>query len=240
MGDKIPPAGTTTQPTVVRVTGGGLNIPGTVNLSNYVIIVDSGDINFNGTGNLSNVTLVTSNGNINLNSIQSDNLSALASGTINHNSGARFGGNSLFANGTGNINFNGATKGITSSDNLWVISAGGITFNGAQSTRGSFVATGDFIANGSTDIYGTVSSKQNVSLTVSLNFTYANIRNYNDSNPPVILANLVNDSGTSNSDKITNDGRISGTVTDASQIVEFKAGFDSKPLANYTDVLPYP
>jgi fibro-slime domain-containing protein/RHS repeat-associated protein len=236
---KFPPGGTATQPKVVRVTGGGLNIPSTVNLSNYVIIVDSGDINFNGTGNLSNVTLVTSNGNINLNSIQSDNLSVLASGTINHNSSARFGGNSLFANGTGNIIFNGATKGITANDNLWVISAGGITFNGAQSTRGSFIAQGDFIANGSSDIYGTVSSKQNIIFNGALNFTYANIRDYSDSNPPVILANLVNDSGISTSDKITNDGRISGSVTDVSQVVAFKAGFDSKPLANFTDVLPY-
>jgi hypothetical protein len=234
---KFPPAGTATQPKVVRVTGGGLNIPGTVNLSNYVIIVDSGDINFNGTGSLSNVTLVTNSGNINLNSIQSDNLSVLASGTINHNSGARFGGNSLFANGTGSITFNGATKGVTANDNLWVISAGGITFNGSQSTRGSFIAAGDFISNGSADIYGTVSSKQNIIFNGALNFTYANLRNYNDGNPPVILASLVNDSGASNSDKITNDGRISGTVTDASQIVAFKAGFDSKPLANYIDVL---
>jgi Bacterial Ig-like domain len=235
----FPPAGTATQPKVVRVTGGGLNIPGTVNLSNYVIIVDSGDINFNGTSNLNNVTLVTSNGNINLNSIQSDNLSALASGTINHNSGARFGGDTLFANNTGNITFNGATKGITTTDNLRVISAGAITFNGAQSTRGSFVSQGDFISNGSATIYGTVSSKQNITFNGALTFTYANIRDYSDSTPPVIVSSLVNDSGTSNSDKITNDGRISGTITDASQIASFKAGFDSKPLANYTDVLPY-
>jgi hypothetical protein len=179
---KFPSAGTATVPKVVRVTGGGLNIPGTVNLSNYVIIVDSGDINFNGTGNLSNVTLVASNGNINLNAIQSNNLSALASGTINHNSSARFGGNSLFANGTGNITFNGATKGITANDNLWVISAGNITFNGSQSTRGSFVAKGDFIANGSTNLYGTVSSKQNIIFNGKLNFTYANIRDYSDNN----------------------------------------------------------
>jgi RHS repeat-associated protein len=236
---KFPPGGTVSAPKVVRVTGGGLNIPGTVNLSNYVIIVDSGDINFNGTGNLSNVTLVASNGNINLNAIQSDNLSALAAGTINHNSGARFGGNSLFANGTGNITFNGATKGITANDNLRVVSAGNITFNGAQSTRGSFVSAGDFIANGSTNIYGTVSSKQNITFNGATTFTYANILSYSDSNAPVILVNLVNDSGTSNSDKITNDGRISGTITDVSQIVAFKAGFDSKPVANFTDVLPY-
>jgi large repetitive protein len=235
----FPPVGTATIPTVVRVTGGGLTIPGTVNLRNYVIIVDSGDINFNGTGSFTNVTLVANSGNINLNAIQSENLSALASGTINHNSGARFGGNSLFANGTGNITFNGATKGITATDNLWVISAGNITFNGSQSTRGSFVAQGDFTANGSSDIYGTVSSKQNIIFNGALNFTYANIVNYSDSTAPIILAGLVNDSGTSNSDKITNDSRISGTITDVSQITSFKAGFDSKPVANFTDVLPY-
>ena len=100
---KFPPAGTATQPTVVRVTNGGLNIPGNVNLSNYIITVDSGDINFNCTSNLTNVVLVASNGNVNLNQIQTENSSILASGRINANSVAKFGGNSLFANGTGDI-----------------------------------------------------------------------------------------------------------------------------------------
>jgi fibro-slime domain-containing protein/RHS repeat-associated protein len=236
---KFPAAGTATVPKVVRVTGGGLNIPININLSNYVIIVDSGDINVNGTSNLSNVTLVANNGNINLNSVQSDNLSVLASGTINHKSSTRFGGNTLLANGTGNITFNGATKGITTTDRLRVVSAGGITFNGARSTRGSFVSQGDFISNGSADIYGTVSSKQNIIFNGALNFTYANIHDYSDNNSPVILASLVNDSGLSNSDKITNDERISGTISDANQIVEFKAGFDSQPLANFTNILSY-
>jgi RHS repeat-associated protein len=236
-GQKFPAAGTSDRPTVVRVTGGGLNIPDNIALSNYVIIVDNGDLNFNGTSNLNNVTLVTNNGNINLNKAQTDNLLVLASGTITENSNARFGGKSLLANGTGNITFNGATKGIAANDNLWVISAGGITFNGSQSTRGSFLAQGDFIANGSADIYGTVSSKQNITFNGALDFTYANIAEYSEGNPPVIVARLVNDSGMSISDRITNDERISGTITDANQIVEFKAGFDDLPLASYTDVL---
>ncbi|PSB50835.1 Ig-like domain-containing protein, partial [Chamaesiphon polymorphus] len=236
-GQKFPAAGTSNRPTVVRVTGGGLNIPDNIILSNYVIIVDNGDLNFNGKSDLNNVTLVTNNGNINLNKAQTDNLLVLASGTIAENSNARFGGKSLLANGTGNITFNGATKGIAASDNLWVISAGGITFNGSQSTRGSFLAQGDFIANGSAEIYGTVSSKQNITFNGALNFTYANIAEYSEGNPPVIVAKLVNDSGMSISDRITNDERISGTVTDANQIVEFKAGFDDRPLASYTDIL---
>jgi fibro-slime domain-containing protein/RHS repeat-associated protein len=238
---KFPPAGTTSQPRVVTVTGGGLNIPGNVNLNNYVIIVNSGDINFNGSGNLSNVTLVTNNGNINLNSVQSDNLSALASGTINHHSSAKFGGSSLLANGTGNITFNGATKGITAIDNLRVISAGNLTFNGSAVTRGSFISQGTFTANGNAQIHGTVSSKQNIIFNGSSTIIYANILNSSDTTAPVILAGLVRDSApdnTTNTDKITNDARISGTVTDASQISEFKAGFNNQAIANYTNVLP--
>ncbi|BBD70727.1 hypothetical protein NIES4072_70930 [Nostoc commune NIES-4072] len=54
---KFPAAGTVNNPTVVRVIGGGLNIPANVNLSNYVITVEQGDINFNGNNyNLNNVS----------------------------------------------------------------------------------------------------------------------------------------------------------------------------------------
>jgi hypothetical protein len=125
---RFPTAGTATVPKVVTVTGGGLSIPSGVNLSNYVIIVESGNLTFNGSGTLSNVMLVANGGNINLNGAQAENLTAVASGTVSQSSGARFGGYSVLANGTGNLTFNGATKGITATDNLRVVSAGNITF----------------------------------------------------------------------------------------------------------------
>jgi hypothetical protein len=103
-----------------------LNIPTGVNLSNYVITVTNGDINFNGNGTLNNVMLIANGGSINLNGVQSENLTAIASGSVNQNGSSRFGGYNVLANGTGNLTFNGATKGITTTDNLRVIAHLGV------------------------------------------------------------------------------------------------------------------
>jgi hypothetical protein len=68
--NKFPPPGTASNPKVVKVTGGGLNVPANVSLSNYVITVEQGDINFNGNGqNFNNVVLIANNGNINLSKV---------------------------------------------------------------------------------------------------------------------------------------------------------------------------
>ncbi len=232
---KFPPAGTATQPKIVRVTSGGLNIPPSVNLSNYVIIVDSGDINFNGSSNLTNVVLIASNGNVNLNQIQTENSSILASGQINANSTAKLGGNTLLANGQGDITLNGATTGTTSLQNLRIVSQGRITFNGAATVRGDFRSVGTFNANGSSDIYGTVASQQDILFNGSSTFTYANTGN-NDTTPPTITAQLSVDTGSSNSDKITNNPTVTGKVTDASPIAVLKAGFNSTVAANWLNV----
>jgi aspartate 1-decarboxylase len=181
---KFPPAGTATAPKVVTVTGGGLNIPAGVNLSNYVITVASGDLNFNGSSTLDNVMLIANGGNINLNGTQAQNITVVASGAINQNNSSRFGGYSVLANGTGNLTFNGATKGITATDNLRVVSAGNITFNGAQATRGSFSANGMFTTNGSTEMYGTITAAQNIVFNGNSTFTYANVLDLSDNTPP--------------------------------------------------------
>jgi RHS repeat-associated protein len=234
-GQKFPPAGTATQPKIVRVTSGGLNIPPNVNLSNYVIIVDSGDINFNGSSTLTNVVLVASNGNVNLNQIQTENSSLLASGRINANSTAKLGGNTLLANGQGDVTLNGAITGTTSLQNLRIVSQGQIVFNGAATVRGDFRSVGNFKANGSADIYGTVASQQDIVFNGNSTFTYANTGT-NDTTPPTITAQLTVDSGSSNSDKITNNPTVTGKVTDASPIAVLKAGFDSTVAANWLNV----
>ena len=55
----------------------------------------------------------------------------------------------------------------------------------------------------------------------------------NDITPPVIAASLVNDTGTSNSDSITSEPSIAGTVTDDSgTVVSLFAGFDNQ-LINF-------
>ena len=232
---KFPPAGTAMQPTVVRVTNGGLNIPTGVNLSNYIITVDSGDINFNGTSTLTNVVLVATNGNVNLNQIQTENSSILASGKISANNTAKLGGKTLLANGAGDITFDKAVTGTTSLQNLRIVSQGKITFNSTATVRGDFRSVGTFLANDNADIFGTVASLGDIIFNANGTFTYTNTGN-SDTTPPTITAKLAIDSGASNSDKITNDRSITGKVTDVSPIASFKAGFDSTLAANWTNV----
>ncbi|MGK7897583.1 MAG: PA14 domain-containing protein, partial [Xenococcus sp. (in: cyanobacteria)] len=161
--NKFPYSGEIDNPTVVRVTHGGLNIPSNVDLRNYVIIVEQGDINFNGRGQkLENVVLVAENGNINLGKVQGTDSTILASQGINMNGQARFGGNSLIANGQGNITFDGATTTVAETDNLTVISAGNITFNGAADTRGQFLTAKNFTFNGHSTLYGSIAAKKNI------------------------------------------------------------------------------
>jgi RHS repeat-associated protein len=162
---KFPAPGTATAPQVVKVTGGGLNIPSHVNLNNYVITVESGDLNFNGSGhNLNNTMVVTKAGNINFANAQTKDVKAFASGSINMNGGATFAGDSLLANNnaSGSINFSGATNTINSSDELKVFSPGNITFNGASQTRGKFISGGNFTFNGNSTLYGAISAKGDI------------------------------------------------------------------------------
>ncbi|WP_197091247.1 Ig-like domain-containing protein, partial [Crocosphaera watsonii] len=55
--------------------------------------------------------------------------------------------------------------------------------------------------------------------------------------PPLISASLVEDTGSSDNDFLTNNPTISGTVEDISLITEFKAGFDDALEADFVDVL---
>ena len=171
---KFPPPGTASNPTVVKVIGGGLNIPSNLTTSNYVITVEQGDINFNGNGHsFNNVMLVSNNGNINLSTVQARDLSVFASGSINMNGGARFAGSTLMANGTsgGSINFNGATTTTDSASNLKVISTGDITFNAAANTRGTFQAVKNFNYNGNSTLFGSIEIKGNITFNTTATIT---------------------------------------------------------------------
>ncbi|MEH2058174.1 MAG: putative Ig domain-containing protein [Nostoc sp.] len=240
--NKFPPPGTTSNPKVVRVIGGGLNVPGNLSLSNYVITVDQGDINFNGNGqNFNNVVLIANNGNINLSNVQSRDLSVFASSSINMNAGARFAGYTTIANGSssGNITFNGATTSTNTTDNLKVISAGDITYNGASDTRGLFLSVKNFTFNGSSTLYGSISAKGNIIFNGQA--TVIGVAELMpDITPPVISATLARDTapfGQTNQDFITFDPTITGTVTDTNPILEFRAGFNNTPSANYISVI---
>jgi hypothetical protein len=211
--NKFPTGGTATLPKVVRITNGGLNLPGDVSLSNLVIIVDNGDINFNGESKLTNVVFVANNGNVNLNKIEATNSSFLASGRINVNSKVELGGKTVLATAQGDITFNGEIEGTDNLvQNLEVIAQGRITLNGSSEVRGDFRSTGTFSTNGKADIYGTVASLGDIVFNGASTFTYTNLGNIQPHVPTLQLV-ATSDSGISNSDKITNINTptISGT-----------------------------
>lgn len=161
---RFPSSGTATQPTVVRVINGGLNIPANVTLSNLVITIEGGDLNFNGNGHtLNNVMFVTNNGNINLSGVQAQNVSLFASGSIQMNANARFSGSSLLANSNsnGSINFNGSTTTDVNSS-LRVVAMGEINFNGSSKSRGTFVTARNFSYNGNSTLWGSIEAKGNI------------------------------------------------------------------------------
>ncbi len=149
------------KPTLIRVVNGGLNIPNGVTLDNAIVIVENGDINFNGNGHrLKNVVLVAENGSVNLSNIQTQDVTVLASRSIQMNSAARFGGKTLLANGdTNGITFNGATTSNTDADALTVVSQGRLTFNASSDTRGAFFSRGDFSFNSAVELVGVIQTK---------------------------------------------------------------------------------
>lgn len=229
---KFPSAGTSSSPRVVRVTGGALEIPANVNINNYVIIVETGNISFKGNNqNLNNVVFVANNGNIDLGNMKSTNLAAFASGSITMNGSARFTGGTTLASGssTGSIAFNGASTSINAADGVRAISQGTISFSGASNTRGHFTSAKDFTFNGSSVLYGTISAKGNVRFNGSSVVIYRQDPNL-DTTPPVITASLEQDTArnnTTNTDTITSNPTIIGSVIDASAIVELGARFGS-------------
>ncbi|NJR16282.1 MAG: hypothetical protein HC785_11565 [Calothrix sp. CSU_2_0] len=239
---KFPGGGTLANPTVVRVTGGGLEIPNGITLNNYIITVDSGDITFKGNNHtLNNVMLVASIGSIDLARSQGNNVAAFASNSVNMAGNARFEGTTTIANGssTGSITFNGASKNLNSSNKMQVVSQGSLTFSGASDTRGTFISGGDFTFNGNSTLYGTIGAKGNITFNGQTTVIYAGDTTP-DSIAPTISASLERDTAannTTNIDKITSDPTIIGSVLDNSTIAEFKAGFNNTLTANFTNVL---
>ena len=182
----FPPGGTASNPSVVRITGGGLTIPNRVTLENTILLVDSGDINFNGSGHqLNNVTLVTYNGGINLSNVVATDLTAIASRQLNMNGGARFGGQSLLAS-QNSVTFNGATT--SGADKLKVISQSDITFNGSSDTRAQFLAAGNFNFNGNSTLHGRIKVKGDITFNGSATVVAANDAPIVGENKTIVVA----------------------------------------------------
>jgi RHS repeat-associated protein len=193
---KFPPAGTSTQPRVVRVINGGLNIPDAVSLSNYAITVVQGDINFNGgSHNFNNVVMIANSGNVNVDKVNGTDLAVFASGSVNLNGSAKFFGlNNLVATGSanGNVAFNGSTNSITGTDQVRVVSQGSIAFNGSTNTRGSFTSVGSFTLNGNSTIYGLIEAKGNISFNGNTTVFSASIVAPNPNQAPTNLTLSAN------------------------------------------------
>jgi hypothetical protein len=225
----FPIGGTISQPRVITVTGGDLNIPTGISLSNCIIIVQNGDIDLqNGTQQFDNVTLVTKNGDILLGNVRSKNLTVLSAGEVSTANNSRFDGNTLLTSKNGDISFRGATTNLNASQNLQVIAHGEIDYRSDVATRGQFLSTGDFVANGNTDLYGTISSQKSVFLNGNTTITAVTTA---DITPPSITVALINDTGSNNTDRITKDAGIKGQVTDTSGIAEFKVQLDGSATA---------
>jgi len=160
----FPSSGTPDNPTVIRVTSQGLNIPSNVTLENVIILLKKGDINFNGQGHrLNNVVLVTDKGSINLSNVQATDLTVLAGRSINTGKAATFSGETLLANGnTNGITFNGLSVATGEEDFLTIISQGRVNYNADSDIRGKILSVGDISFNSNVDLTGSIATKGNI------------------------------------------------------------------------------
>jgi large repetitive protein len=161
---KFPPDGTATNPTVVRIINGSLNLPANINLSNYIIIVENGNINFSqGNPVINNVTLIANAGNINLKSVTGTSLSLCASGDINFSGANQLAGNNVI-NSNGNAHLTGSTLMTNTASQVKIVAQGNIEISGNTSLKGQLWTKKDFSANGSTTIVGAITAMDNVDI----------------------------------------------------------------------------
>lgn len=114
-----------------------------------------------------------------------------------------------------------------------------LNIRGVVNTNGSFTLTPDQLKQINQN---TALSQGQHTLSFFVKDQWNNATNFNltftlDSNSPLLNVALANDTGNSQSDKITKDSSITGNISDLSQIVTFKAGFDSTPTENFVNVL---
>src|SRR5262249_46799647 len=77
-----------------------------------------------------------------------------------------------------------------------------------------------------TDEFGNVTNVQDLAFTVLSP----------DTTPPVITGHLAVDSGISNSDKITDNPTVTGTLTTDTKVASLSAGLDTMSPANFVDI----
>jgi large repetitive protein len=167
---KFPPAGTTSNPTVVRIINGNFNLPSNITLNNYIIIVENGNINLNqGNSTLNNVTFIANNGNIALNNVTASNLKLSASGDINFAGNTTLNGNSTI-NSNGNTKINGNTTGNAT---IKIVAQGNVDVSGNSTLKGQISSKKEVTLSGKTTLVGGIDALGNI--TLSGNVTVAAI-----------------------------------------------------------------
>lgn len=157
------PAGTADNPIVVRIKEGSLTVPKDATLSHAIVIVEQGDIEFKANGQvLNDVVLVAEQGSVDLAQVEATELRVLAGNALTMKGGARFGGDTLLASGSGGLTFNGATKTREGKDFVTAISDGSLTYNGASDSRGRLLSKGDMTFNGNSSLFGTIKTEANL------------------------------------------------------------------------------
>ena len=160
---KFPTAGTSSNPTVVKIINGNFNLPPNINLSNYIIIVENGNINLNqGNPVLNNVTLIANNGNINFNSVNATNLKLSASGNINFTGNTQLGGIST-VNSNGNTTCSGNTQ-MTATSQVKIVSQGDVSVSGNTTLRGQILTKKSLSMSGSTTLVGSIDALGDVTI----------------------------------------------------------------------------
>jgi plastocyanin len=167
---KFPPAGTTSNPTVVRIINGNFNLPANITLNNYIIIVENGNINLNqGNPTLNNVTFITNNGDINLNSVSASNLKLSASGNINFSGNTTLNGSSTI-NSNGNTTLSGNTN-TTGNATLKIVAQGNVDVSGNTTLKGQILAKKEVTLSGKTTLVGGIDALGNITLNGNVTVT---------------------------------------------------------------------
>ena len=163
--NKFPQGGTAEEPTYVKVTGGKLDIPSNLNLSNYVIVVEKGDISFKSSSNdLNNVLLQAENGKIDANGLNANNTALLASQNINIRGQTQFTGDNLIANAQGRVEFSSRVTTPSDTDNLSVFAADDLEFRSPSEVNGQLLTADDLIVRSQATFRGSLGAKGDITL----------------------------------------------------------------------------
>jgi len=212
----FPSGGTAENPLWVEVEG-NLNIPPYVDLAHTVLVVEQGQINFKGwRHDLTNVGIIT-NGNLNLSGVDAKDTMILAAGHLNFNGRSQWEGDNLVAGDR--VRFNGLTKTLEETDTLNVVAQNRLAFNGYAQLQGRVVSGGRLRFNGLTTVEGVIASQGPLTFNGRATISAAA---FQETTPPVLTANLANDTGRKADDGITFDPTIRGQVQDDSELVRFE------------------